>query len=305
MTNLLRASLIKYFNSRRFFIALMCSLVLGLIQGINVIDFICNNVNFTVSGVWLVSPIEDQIWIVFDVLIVISLVMLELGRDNADGAIRNKLAVGCTRKAVCASELISALAVTVCIFIAFIIPTVLCGWEFFSGLPAHAFVKLIGDILLFFLVWSIIGTALTLLCSNRTMVLTVIVSLALILSIAHGLLKPYYYNTDPPETTMTFFIDDSDGVTHEEERTYKNKYYIEGLPKTLVNVEHEINPFSRLYNICNYAHLNHPERAENEVQLRISYTPERQLMYDCLIMILTGAVLSVGAVFAFERKDLK
>lgn len=303
MTKLIRARLARYMNSRIFLLAWLICLGLGVFTGLGENDLMIPYQMY-VKKVWLIPPLDD-IWLLYPIWIVIALIALELGREHADGAIRNKLTAGHSRKTICIAEIISSLIVTVCLFIAFIVPTVLCAMDFYFGLPTAVFINFIVNILLFFMVWSIIATAFTLLFSSRSMMLIAIVPVIIMLYILNSDLRPYYYNTDPPEITVIVEIGYGTGDLTFEERRVKNEYYTEGLTKALINVEHEINPYSRLYNICNYAYLNHPENAWDEEELKEYHTTEHQLMYDCLIMILTGAVLSVGAAFAFEHKDLK
>lgn len=303
MTNLIHARLIRYFRSATFPIAMLCSLALGIMEGFSEFEYIHSTAGYLYS-VWLL-PALDDIRVILAVGVVTSVIFLELGKEHSLGTLRNVLIAGHSKKTVCAAEVISSIAVTACIFIAFIIPTIICGKEFFFNIPTSAFLLIIADMLLFFIVWSVVITAFTLLFTNRTIAVAVIVPLIILFSTLNVKLREYYYNTDPPVTTMTYLIYDSDGQMHEEVRTYKNQFYLEGLPKTLVDVEHEINPFSRLYNICNYAYLNHPENAEDEAELKENHTTERQLVYDALIMSVIGMLLTLGAATAFERKDLK
>lgn len=303
MLRLIRASLIKYFKSPLLILAVLCSLLLGMIHGVQAWRYIHSNFDFYSQTTWLGSPMSD-LWFKCDTWVLIVLISLMIGREFSDGTIRNKLFIGHTKKAVYLSEMISAMVVTSFSFLVFIIPTIIGGSYYFFTIPTIAFILLLGELFLFFLVWSVFSVALTLLIANRAIGVVAVFSIMLFFAVVNVNLRGYYYNTAPAEIIETGIEFSDDGKPYSVERTIRNRCYLEGLPKSLVIIEHEIDSFSRLYNACNYAYLHHPEKAESD-DFEIQHLINQQIQYDSLILLVTGGILAVGGLILFQKRDLK
>lgn len=307
MLRLIRASLIRYFKSPLFFGAMMCSLVLGIIHGIKAwhsIHFDLDYYNYYMNDVWMSTPMSDR-WLKMAVWILIVLISLEIGREFSDGTIRNKLYIGYTKKTIYLAETVVSFVVTLCIFLTAMIPTVIGGYSFFFTIPATVLFRLLGELFLLFLVWSVISAALTMVIANRAVGVVAVFSIMLFLAILNVNLRGYYYNTDPAEVTEIYIEHSAEGKPYAVERTVRNRWYLERLPKKLVEIEHEINPFSRLYNACNYAYLHHPEKASSEAVFEVQLMINRQITADSFILVITGIFVAAGGLVLFQRSDLK
>lgn len=304
MLRLIKASLVRYIKSPFLIAALSCNLVFGIIHGILEWNTIHYDFEYYYNiSEWLVSPMSD-IWFKCSTWVVIVLISLEIGKEFSDGTIRNKLYIGHTRMAIYLSEIVSASAMVLFYFILFMIPTVIGGSCFFFTISPAACLCLLVELLLFFLVWGIFSAALTLLISNRAVGVATVFSIMLFLAVINVHLRSYYYNTEPAEITETTVDLTEDGKPYSVERTVKNPWYVDGVPKALVNIEHEADPFSRAHNVCNYAYIHYPEKADsNDLEMQVQM--DRQVKYDIIVLILTGALLTGGGAVLFRRKDLK
>lgn len=304
MIRLIKASLIRYIKSSVPTISLSCSLVFGVIHGIlewKMIHF--DFENYFNKSVWLSSPMSD-IWFKCSIWVVIVLISSELGKEFSDGTIRNKLYVGHTRMAIYLSEIVVSSVIVFFHYLVFMIPTVIGGSCFFYTMSPVACLSLLGELLLFFLVWGIFSAVLTMLIADRAVGVAAVFSIMLFLAVINVNLRSYYYNTEPAEITETIIDVSEDGKPYSLEQTVKNPWYTEGLPKALVNIEHEVDPFSRAYNACNYAYIHFPEKAgSGDFDLKVQI--DRQVKYDCLELLLTGAILTVVGAVLFRKKDLK
>ncbi len=303
MLRLIKAGIIRYFKSPFLIAALSCSLILGIIHGFFEWKTIHYDLDHYTGSVWLGSPMSD-LWFKCCIWVVIVLISLETGKEFSDGAIRNKLYIGHTRMAIFLSEIISGSVMTVFSYLLFMIPTVIGGSYYFLTLPPAACFGILAELLLFFLVWSVFSSVLTMLTASRAVGVAAVFSVMLFLAVINVGLRGYYYNTDPPVLTETDIEFSEDGKPYSVERRVKNRWYLDGLPKALVDIEHEADPFSRSYNACNYAYIHYPEKAKSE-DLDIQAQIDRQVWYDCLALVLTGAILTAAGAVLFGKKDLK
>lgn len=303
MIRLIKANLIRYIKSPFLVFALLCSFVLGAIHGVLEWKSVHFDFDYYIKSVWLVSPMSD-IWFKCNTWVVIILISLEIGREFSDGTIRNKLYIGHTRIAIYLSQIIVGSMVAFFSYLLFIIPTSIGGSDFFFTLSPSVCFFLFGELLLFILVWGIFSAVLTMLIANRAVGVVTVFSIMLFFAVINVNLRGYYYNTDPPEITETVIDFSEDGKPYSVEQKVHNRWYLDGLPKALVNIEHEVDPFSSLYNACNYAYIHFPERAKNE-DFEFQTQRNRQVQYDSLVLILTGAILIIGGLILFRRRDLQ
>ena len=304
MIRLIKASLIRYIKSPFLIIALSSSLVFGVIHGILEWKMIHFDFEYYFNEcVWLGSPMSD-LWFKCSIWVVIVLISSEIGKEFSDGTIRNKLYIGHTRMAIYLSEIVSGSVMVFFHYLMFMIPTVIGGGCFFFTMSTIACLSLLGELLLFFLVWGIFSAVLTMVIADRAVGVVVVFSIMLFLAVINVNLRSYYYNTEPAEITETTVEFTEDGKPYSVERTVKNPWYIEGLPKALVNIEHEADPFSRAHNACIYAYIHYPEKAES-VDFDMQMQVDRQMQYDSIVLILSGMILTATGAVVFRKKDLK
>ncbi len=304
MARLIWANLIRYFKSPLLLATLVCSLILGSIGGIKAWQYIHMDYDYYVGSVWLISPLS-RIWIEYVIWVLVVLIALMVGIEFSDGTIRNKLCVGRTKAAVYLAEIVAAFVVTCCVFFAMLIPIMIGGHTFFAILPQSVFLRMSMTLLLFFMVWSVLAVTISLLTANRAVGVVAVFSVMLILAIVNINLRGFYENTGPAEVTMNEIVFTEDGQPYSAERISKNHWYLPPIPKAFVNAEFEANPFTRLYHVCDYAYLHHPEQAETDAVYEMQKDLDLRLLYDCIILLVTGAVIAAIGLVWFQRRNLK
>ena len=195
MLKLIKTSLIRYFKSPLLFTALLCCLILGIIHGAAEHEFIYTDFDYYFNiFVWLASPLSE-IWLKACIWVLAVLVSLETGSEFSDGAVRNKLYTGHTKTSVFLSEIISASVIAFSCYTAHMIPTVICGRCFFFNIPPVTCLCLLGELLLFFIVWGIFSAALTMLTANRAVGVVAVFSVMLFFAVINTNLRSYYYKS--------------------------------------------------------------------------------------------------------------
>ena len=304
MIRLIKAGLIRYLKSPFTVIALSCSLIFGVIHGAVEWRNIHLDYEFYYNkSLWMSSPMSD-IWFKCSVWVMIVLISLEVGKEFSDGTIRNKLYIGHTRMWIYLSEILSSSVAAFFNYLVFMIPTVIGGGCFFGTMSPIACLSLLAELLLFFIVWGIFSAVLTMLIADRAVGVVSVFAAMLLLAVINVGLRSYYYNTAPAQITETTIELSEDEKPYTVERRVENPWYVEGLPKVLVNIEHETDPFSRSYNACNYAYIHFPERAKAE-DLDMQAQIDRQVRYDCIVLVVIIGILTAAGLAVFKRKDLK
>ena len=303
MMRLIKARLLKYFNSPFLLIALLCCFISGTIQGIHMFRSIKTLLEIEPDAAMLSSFMSDDFFKIVS-WVVIVLVSLDTGREFSDGTIRNKMYIGHSKTAVYFSEMISGSVIAVIAYISFMLPVLIGGNYFFLTLsPINCFLLLL-ELLLFFLVWCFFSVTVTMLIANRAFGVVTAFSVMLFFAVANSNLRGYYYNTEPSQITATMIELSEDGEPYQVEKMIQNHWYIEGIPKVLVNIEHEVDPFSRSYDVCIYSCIHNQEKADAE-DLEWQSVQDRQVKYDSLVLLVTSLILILGGCVLFRKKDLK
>lgn len=204
---------------------------------------------------------------------------LFLSADYSDGAVRNKLAVGHTRRDVYLSSFLTVFAASLCMALAWLLGS--CAGVPFLGfltLPPAGLALCLAVIIGFTAAFSAIFTFIGMLNTRRTaQVITLLVWLALLLAammVDFALYEPEFANG----LTIT-----ADGVMTTIPEP--NPYYISGLQRDIYEFIMDFLPSGQAGRLQNIA-LDHPAR-----------------MLLCSAFITAASTL--GGIHFFQRKDLK
>ena len=298
MLDLMKAQFIKYFRSPLLYIAAIVSLVSGIYGGEYCTYFKDE------AGAVINCPTDDM-WMLTAIWAGIILVSMCAGREFSDGTIRNKIAVGHTKGKIFLSEIIVAAIMTGILYLLNIVPTAIGGWYFINGIPMFSAVKWFAGIFLTFEFMSILAVTITFLLSKRAVSVVASFALHFVLYIIVGFTNGYYYNIDEPRSgTQTSYIMYEDGTVEETEQEFENTYYIEGLPKALVQIEHAVNPMYGLEDALNFSYIADRSCVEDHVlkqeknRIRDLNADVWKMLFYCIAVPFFGAVL-------FRKKDLK
>lgn len=298
MLDLMKARLVKYFRSPLFYIAAIVSLVSGINGGAY-----CTYFKDEVGAV--INCPTDDMWMLTAIWAVIVLVSMCAGREFSDGTIRNKIAVGHTKTIVFTAEIIVAAIMTGILYLLNIVPTAIGGWYFISGIPTFSAVKWFINIFLTFELMSIFAVAITYLLAKRAVGVVLAFALHFALYIMVGFTEGYYYNIGEPKTsTHTVYTMYDDGTIEGIEQEFENNYYIEGFPKTLVQIEHTINPMYGLVDSVSYGYILDDSNVDDNT-VREGKRRSQLLNFNIFKMLGYCIIVTGIGTYLFRKKDLK
>lgn len=298
MLDLIKARLVKYFRSPLFYIAALVSLVSGIYGGVYCTYFKDE------AGI-IINCSADDMWMLTAIWAVIVLVAMCAGREFSDGTIRNKIAVGHTKTVIFLAEVIVAAIMTGIIYLLNIVPTAIGGWYFINEIPTLYAVEWFVNICLTFELMSIFAVTVTFLLAKRAVAVVAAFALHFVLYIILGFTDGYYYNFDEPRFgTLTSYIMYEDGTIEETEQDFENRYYIEGLPKVLVQIEHAVNPMYGLEDALNFGYITDRSLVEDHV-MKEEKSRIRDLNADVFKMLAYCFAVSFLGAALFRKRDLK
>ena len=244
-------------------------------------------------------------WMLTAIWAVIVLVAMCAGREFSDGTIRNKIAVGHTKTVIFLAEVIVAAIMTGIIYLLNIVPTAIGGWYFINEIPTLYAVEWFVNICLTFELMSIFAVTVTFLLAKRAVAVVAAFALHFVLYIILGFTDGYYYNFDEPRFgTLTSYIMYEDGTIEETEQDFENRYYIEGLPKVLVQIEHAVNPMYGLEDALNFGYITDRSLVEDHV-MKEEKSRIRDLNADVFKMLAYCFAVSFLGAALFRKRDLK
>ena len=298
MPDLMKARLVKYFRSPLFYIAAIVSLVSGIYGGVYCTYFKDE------AGTVINCPADDM-WMLTAIWTVIVLTAMVGGREFSDAAIRNKIAVGHTKTSIFLAEVIVTAIMTSIIYLLNIVPTAIGGWYFISEMPIYSTIKWFINIFLTFELMNIFAVAITFLLANRAVAVVIAFALHFVLYSMACFTDSYYYNIGEPKTGMdTAYIMYEDGRIEETEQEFENRNYIEGVPKTLIQIEHTVNPMNGLEDALYFGYIPDKTKAEEHV-LKQEQNRIQTLNLDVWKMFAYCLAASCVGALLFRKKDLK
>ena len=298
MVDLIKARLVKYFSSPLLLFAGLVSLASGIYGGVY-----CTNFKNEAGNI--INCPADDMWMLIGIWAAMILVSMCAGREFSDGTIRNKIAVGHTKADVFFAEIIVASVVTGIIYFLNITATAVGGWYFISAIPTHCAVKWFVNIFLTFQLMSILAVTVTFLLSKRAVAVVAAFALHFVLYIIVGFTGGYYYNIDEPRYgTQSSYVIYEDGTVEKTQQEFENGYYIQGLPKVLIQLEHAVNPMYGLEDALHFGHIRDRSLEEAHV-LKQEQSRIGDLNADVLKMLAYCIAVSFAGAFLFRKKDLK
>ena len=151
MSKLLRAGIRRHLHSMVFWICLLVSLGLGVLNGFRFQEYGSLDEERFIAG-----------FLIFTVLISIS-----IGKEFHEGAVRNKVIVGCSRAKVFFSELVLATLSTILCFVLISTPVILMNLKQIECFTATNAAKIIVGILLINISVSVICCTICMIFSHR------------------------------------------------------------------------------------------------------------------------------------------
>ena len=220
---------------------------------------------------------------------------LFVGTEYSDGAIRNKIVVGHTRKNIYLSNLIISIAVGLFIEIVYLILVMIIGIPTLGGLqiPIDKFLFILLDMVLIIIAYSSIFNFITLICSDIT-IATVVCILSFI-----GMFVVSEFVVSPIANDKKYY---SNYVTNEngeiiETQKHLNPNYVGDFAKQVYKNILYIIPFGQASQIqstmSNLSYENDRYMTDTDIKLAGLYSLG-------LIIVING----IGIYF-FKRKDLK
>ena len=295
---LLKARLVKYFTSPLFPLASLVSLASGINGGVYCTYFKDE------AGTVLNCPADDM-WMLTAIWAAIVLTAMCAGREFSDGTIRNKITAGHTKTSVFLAEVIAAAVMTGILYLLNIVPTVIGAWYFIGEIPAISAAEWLINIFLSFELMSIGTAAVTFLSAKRAVSVVIAFALHFILYIITGFTNGYYYSIDEPRYgTETGYIIYEDGTIEETEQEYENGYYIEGTPKTLIQIEHAVNPMYGLEDAVHFGYIPDKTIVDDHL-LKQEANRIRDMRFDVIKMLAYCILTSCVGAYLFRKKDLK
>jgi ABC-type transport system involved in multi-copper enzyme maturation permease subunit len=168
MRNLLSAELYRFRRNPIGWILLVAAALTGVIYGVSAYD----------------GTFDDMFVVPLFVLQAI-FISLSIGKEYADGTIRNKIIAGKTKTVIFFSKLVMSMAVSVMMTVAFLIPCVsILSVNAFSHIPNQILLWVLVGFFLLNLVWAVIFTFVSTLISVKGV--SGVVNLVLIIAVMFG-----------------------------------------------------------------------------------------------------------------------
>lgn len=249
------------------------------------------------SSVFFENEIEPVLtnYILFIGFFIAIFTSLFVGTEYSDGAIRNKIVVGHTRKNIYLSNLIISIAVGLFIEFVYLILVMIIGIPTLGGLqiPIDKFLFILLDMILIVVAYSSIFNFITLLCSDITIATVACILVFICMFVVSE------FVVSPIANDKKYY---SDYVTNEngeiiETQKHLNPNYVGDFAKQVYKNILYIIPFGQASQIqstmSNLSYENDRYMTDTDIKLAGLYSLG-------LIIVING----IGIYF-FKRKDLK
>lgn len=215
MLNVMRAEFFRYKKSALFWFTIIAALLIGIVYGLSVVT----------------SEVFDDIFIIPLFVLLATFFSLMIGREYADGTIRNKVIAGKTKATIYAAQIALSFLMSAIIICAFFVPfSIISASTMASNIP----LTIIGFVSIGFLVvnfvWAILFTVVSMLITSRE--IASIVNLALVITIMlgayqidHSLGQQQFMRSMSSESSVQMSPDEVKQVIEE---TYEGSYYSNG-----------------------------------------------------------------------------
>ncbi len=282
MSKLLYAGFRRYFKSLLFWLALVASVVLGIISGIRAKeDYMLEDV-YSLAG-----------FVIYAILL-----SLMIGTEFGDGAIRNKIVTGHTKGIIFVSEYV--VSVAVCLFLGAVSAAVFAVFNtsVFGRIPTELLVKSVIGV--FWLVVSMISVTVCLgmLISHRAIIPIAAIVLIIISCFAvYGIEE----QLNIPEYQIKFEKTD-DGLWYGNYTNEKNPEYIDGPLRDIYTFLYRIMPHGQIRE-----YLNMTGALFDPINISLSVPEEDSKILNALPFYSIGTIFVFTALgyVGFSKKQLK
>lgn len=307
MLNIIRAELFRYKKSKLFWFIVTAIFINGGVYGLSVAT----------------SEVFDDIFIMPLFILLAAYFSLMIGREYADGTIRNKIIAGKTKATIYFAQ-ITLSFITSTIFIgAFFIPFIaIAATTMAVNIPLAVILSSSAGFLISIFVWAILFTVVSMLISSRE--IAAIVNLALFFAL---MMSAYQINDSlgQQEYMGTFTTDTPVQMTPEEvkqavEETFEDSYYTEynddGVVtylKLLQSQEEVLNPqyidepfrtmLQTIEYLLPYGQLNAYVSTLTSYMYAYSEEDVPFQLFPLYSLCMLALLIAIG-FFAFRKKDL-
>lgn len=281
MSKLLRAGFRRYFKSLLFWLALVASVVLGIISGFKVKE----------------DAVFDDVFTIVGFILYAILLSLMIGREFGDRVIKNKIISGHTKGSIFVSEYILSVAVCLllCSFSALIFA--LFNLDLFGRMLPELLVKSIVGYFLLIVSMITVTVSLCMLTSNRA-----VMAIAVLVLILATFMISYELDDrlERPEYYMQ--IEVVNGVATVVRGEQRNPNYIDRPLRDVYSFFKFIIPHGQA---IDYLRMVYPWLEPINITLRL--TEEETMLLNTLPFYSIGTTLAFFSLgyFGFKKKEQK
>lgn len=297
MNKLLRAGFWKYTQSTAFWVSLISAAVCGAACG-------------STRGLNTFIDIPEALSAVV-YMICAAMISLNIGKEYSDGTIRNKLIVGHTKVQIFLSEMLIGLAACALVYFVFAASfSAVCAERVFNINPT-VLIRIPTAILLASLGLSAMFVLISMLCTNKSVALIVILVVLLVMVIAVDVAgtvlwrsemhtEKYISHVVLDEITGEPIIDPTNGgyvIVTEEAPEYLDPNYISEPTRAVLTAIYDILPAGAIDQYISEIRPYFEGGAPNQYDLY----PRRLLYISAAVNVI---IVFAGAIL-FSRKDIK
>lgn len=281
MSKLLRAGFRRYFKSLLFWLALVASVVLGIISGFKVKE----------------DAVFDDVFTVVGFILYAILLSLMIGREFGDRVIKNKIISGHTKGSVFVSEYI--LSVAVCLLLCSVSALIfaLFNLDLFGRMLPELLMKSIVGYFLLIVSMITVTVSLCMFTSHRA-----IMAIAVLVLILATFMISYELDDrlERPEYYMQLEV--VDGIHTLVQGTEKNPHYIDRPLRDVYNFFKRIIPHGQA---IDYLRMVYPWLEPINVTLQL--TEEEASLLNTLPFYSIGTICASFALgyIGFRKKEIK
>lgn len=308
MSKLLYAGMRRYRKSIVFWLALLATIICGVLHGYNT----------------KTTALNDT-YIIAEFVIFSIMITWLVGREFDEGTFRNKVIAGHSKSKIYISELILGIAVCLAFFLIYAISFAAFNLYVFNIIPAIMLIKVFVSILLANVGIVVILTTISCLLTRRAIIAIVNILLVVVMmfcsyALDTSLREPEYYTEYDYEQVE---IKDENGNVHsyekpilESEHQVKNKMYLGGWKRSIAKNSYYFLPAGQ---VTNSVHLMEPYLGEERYNrlLELGYDKsdetsilsvnmrEKELKIDFLYSSILLLIVPLAGLALFRKKDFK
>lgn len=307
MLNVMRAELFRYKKSKLFWLILAAIFINGIVYGVSVAN----------------DEVFDDIFIMPLFVLLAAFFSLMIGREYADGTIRNKVIAGKSKATIYFAQIALSFMTSTIFIGAFFIPFIaMAATTMAANIPLAVILSSSVGFLMSIYVWAILFTVVGMLISSREIVALVNLALVFVIMISayqieHSLGQQQFMNSFTSETSVqmnpvevkqavegtfegSYYTDrNEDGVVTylklvQSEEELLNPKYIDGSFRTILQTIEYSLPYGQVNAyVSTLTSYMHPY-GEDDVPFHL---------FPFYSLCMLALLIAIG-FFAFRKKDL-